>query len=248
VSTTTHTRKTLVTCAVSAVVVAAAGAAALPDTPSLNTRHTASVANSSATPALTALVTPNRLYAATGAPPVVTLGPSGSLAYPDGYFVAPVANAAEPQDNGATVANPSLSFAPETFSRSTSLPDSDLPAVYNCAEIYLGLSRLTDQAAEGFGISLVEASASGIPVLAGRSGGIPEAVRHGETGLLVDAEDPDEVCRTLSILLDDPPQAQRLGRGGRSAVESYYNWERVTADLVSIGHELAAIPREVARQ
>jgi phosphatidyl-myo-inositol dimannoside synthase len=128
----------------------------------------------------------------------------------------------------------------------TSLPDSDLPAVYNCAEIYLGLSRVTDQAAEGFGISLVEASASGIPVLAGRSGGIPEAVRDGETGLLVDAEDPDEVCRTLSSLLDDRPLAQRMGGGGRRAVESYYNWDRVTADLVSIGHEFASVPREVA--
>jgi phosphatidylinositol alpha-1,6-mannosyltransferase len=130
----------------------------------------------------------------------------------------------------------------------TALPDGDLPAVYNCAEIYLGLSRLTDQAAEGFGISLVEASASGVPVLAGQNGGIPEAVRHRETGLLVDAEDPEEVCRALISLLDDRPLAQRLGDGGRSAVESYYNWDRVTADLASIGHELGAVPREVARQ
>ena len=130
----------------------------------------------------------------------------------------------------------------------TSVPDSDLPAVYNCAAIYLGLSRLTDQAAEGFGISLVEASACGLPVLAGRNGGIPEAVRDRETGLLVDAEDPEEVCRALSSLLDDRFLAQRLGGGGRRAVESYYNWDRVTADLASIGHELGAVPREVTQQ
>jgi phosphatidyl-myo-inositol dimannoside synthase len=130
----------------------------------------------------------------------------------------------------------------------TSVPDGDLPAVYNCAEVYLGLSRLTDHAAEGFGISLVEASASGVPILAGQSGGIPEAVREGETGLLVDAEEPDEVCQALRSLLDDRPLAQRLGAAGRRAVESYYNWDRVTADLASIGHELGAVRREVAHQ
>ena len=128
----------------------------------------------------------------------------------------------------------------------TAVPDSDLPAVYNTAEIYLGLSRLTDLAAEGFGISLVEASASGVPVVAGRSGGIPEAVRDGESGLLVDAERPEEVSRALCSLLDDRALAQRLGAAGRQAVESYYNWDRVTADLADIGHELGVpAPQEV---
>jgi phosphatidylinositol alpha-1,6-mannosyltransferase len=130
----------------------------------------------------------------------------------------------------------------------TALPDSDLPAVYNCAAVYLGLSRVTDQAAEGFGISLAEASASGVPVVAGRHGGIPEAVKDGETGLLVDAEDPEGVGRVLSQLLTDRPLAQRLGAAGRRAVESYYNWDRVTADLAGIGHELGTVPREVTHQ
>ena len=58
----------------------------------------------------------------------------------------------------------------------TGVPDRDLPALYNLAEIYLGVSRLMEQRVEGFGISLAEASACGIPVIAGRSGGIPAAV------------------------------------------------------------------------
>ena len=129
----------------------------------------------------------------------------------------------------------------------TAVPDSDLPAVYNSAEVYLGLSRLTDLAAEGFGISLVEASASGVPVVAGQSGGIPEAVRDGETGFLVDAEHPEEVSRALRRLLDDRSLAQALGAAGRRAVESYYNWDRVTSDLADIGRELGVPgPREVA--
>ncbi len=74
------------------------------------------------------------------------------------------------------------------------IPDRDLPAFYNLAELYLGLSRQSERAVEGFGISLVEASACGVPVVAGRTGGIPDAVREGETGRLVDAEDPEAIA------------------------------------------------------
>ena len=45
----------------------------------------------------------------------------------------------------------------------TDVPDRDLPAIYNCAEVYLGVSRLMEQRVEGFGISIAEASACGIP-------------------------------------------------------------------------------------
>jgi Glycosyltransferase len=119
----------------------------------------------------------------------------------------------------------------------TSVPDRDLPALYNCAEIYLGVSRLMEQRVEGFGISLVEASACALPVVAGRSGGIPEAVRDQETGLLVDAERPESVREALARLLNDAPLRARLGGAGRRAVEEFYNWDRVTADLRRIGHE-----------
>jgi phosphatidylinositol alpha-1,6-mannosyltransferase len=122
----------------------------------------------------------------------------------------------------------------------TSVPDNDLPALYNCAEIYMGLSRQTEGNAEGFGISLVEAGACGLPVVGGRSGGIPDAVRDGETGLLVDSERPDEVATAVSDLLENRTLAQRLGVTGRRAVETHYNWKRVADDLARIGHELAS--------
>jgi phosphatidylinositol alpha-1,6-mannosyltransferase len=128
----------------------------------------------------------------------------------------------------------------------TDVPDRDLPALYNCAEIYLGVSRLMEQRVEGFGISLAEASACAIPVIAGRSGGIPAAVRDGETGLLVDAEQVDGVVEVVGRLLDDAPLRARLGRAGRRAVETHYNWNRVTADLVRIGHQLGAVARQAA--
>ena len=79
---------------------------------------------------LTALVTPNSLYAATGRPPIVLLGSNGSLALPDGYLVAPVEAGPSGVEtvvpaatgDGAGLLMPSLSFAPPTLSRSTSSP------------------------------------------------------------------------------------------------------------------------------
>jgi phosphatidyl-myo-inositol dimannoside synthase len=129
------------------------------------------------------------------------------------------------------------------------VPDKDLPGIYTCAEIYLGLSRQTEGNAEGFGISLVEAGACGIPVIGARSGGIPDAVREGETGVLVDAERLDEVYRAVNSLLDDTITARRFGAAGRRAVEGYYNWNRVATELARMGHEAAAPLRmEVRRQ
>lgn len=119
----------------------------------------------------------------------------------------------------------------------TGVPDEDLPAIYNCAEVYVGLSRLMEHRVEGFGISLVEASASAVPVVATRTGGIADAVRHEETGILIDADEPDQLMTALRRLLDDRDLALRLGAQGRSAVESYYNWGRVAADLAHLGHE-----------
>jgi len=123
----------------------------------------------------------------------------------------------------------------------TGVPDRDLPALYNCAEIYLGVSRLLEHRVEGFGIALCEASACGIPVVAGRSGGMPEAVRDGETGILVDAESAEAVAAALERLLSDPALRGRMGAAGRRAVESHYNWDRVTADLVRIGRHQAPL-------
>ena len=128
----------------------------------------------------------------------------------------------------------------------TDVPDRDLPALYNSAEVYLGVSRLMEQRVEGFGISLAEASACGVPVVAGRSGGIPAAVRHGETGLLVDAEQPEAVTEALARLLEDAALRARLGAAGRRAVEGHYNWDRVTRDLVRIGRELGSAAKQAA--
>jgi phosphatidylinositol alpha-1,6-mannosyltransferase len=114
------------------------------------------------------------------------------------------------------------------------VPDDDLPALYNAADLYVGASRRHDLLVEGFGISLVEASACGRAVLGGRSGGVPDAVRDGETGILVDPDTPEPIATGILRLLEDADLRGRLGAAGRRAVETYYNWERVARDFIRI--------------
>jgi glycosyltransferase involved in cell wall biosynthesis len=68
---------------------------------------------------------------------------------------------------------------------------------------------------EGMGRVLVEAMAAGRPVVASRVGGIPDLVRHGETGLLVTARDDEAIAASISLLLSNPAMAERMGAAGR---------------------------------
>jgi len=77
---------------------------------------------------------------------------------------------------------------------------------------------------EGLGIVYLEASATGLPVVAGNSGGAPEAVREGETGFVVDGRDVAQVADRVATLLADPDRAKRMGAAGRAWVESDWRW------------------------
>src|SRR5437660_3453253 len=120
------------------------------------------------------------------------------------------------------------------------VPDRDLPALYNTAQVYLGVSRRADATrVEGFGVALAEASACGLPVIAGQSGGLAEAIKDGDTGFVVEPTDVDAVTVALQRLLADQLLARRVGQAARQAVESYYNWDRVVRDLREIGSQTA---------
>ena len=124
------------------------------------------------------------------------------------------------------------------------VPDADLPALYNVAEVYVGPPRRAPLGGEGFGIALAEASSSGRAVIAARAGGVPEAVRDGETGLLVEPDRPAELADAMRRLLRDRKLTQRLGAAGRREIERYYNWDRVAADLERIAAEAAEVRNE----
>src|SRR5699024_11245053 len=67
---------------------------------------------------------------------------------------------------------------------------------------------------ETYGLTALEAAACGVPVVASAAGGLVEAVRHGETGLVLDSRDPQDWADAVTGLLRDPDQVRRLGVGG----------------------------------
>jgi phosphatidylinositol alpha-1,6-mannosyltransferase len=123
------------------------------------------------------------------------------------------------------------------------LGDEALPLAYALASVYVGASRQTAKDVEGFGIALLEAQAAGIPVVAGQSGGIPDAVQDGVTGVLTDPEDPAGVAAAIAGLLEDPVRARQFGAAGRASVERFFNWSRVVADLRAVSAEARSARR-----
>ena len=111
------------------------------------------------------------------------------------------------------------------------VPAEDLPALYRAATVYVGLSREEAGQVEGFGLSLVEAQACGIPVVATTCGGIADAVSDGESGSLIRPNDPAAAVAAIGALLADDSRRSAMGQAGRARVEQYLNWGRVVAEL-----------------
>lgn len=87
---------------------------------------------------------------------------------------------------------------------------------------------------EGFGIVYLEAAACGKPVIAAKGGGAAEAVADGETGLLVDAAQRDELRSAIQRLLRSPAEAQRMGAAGRLRVTKLFSKERFEARFAEL--------------
>ena len=82
---------------------------------------------------------------------------------------------------------------------------------------------------EGFGIAFMEASAFGLPAVGSRGGGIPDAVLHGETGLLVPQDSPEELAEALAFLYRNPEERMQMGRIGRERARTQFSPAAIAA-------------------
>jgi phosphatidylinositol alpha-1,6-mannosyltransferase len=113
------------------------------------------------------------------------------------------------------------------------VPADELAAHYAAGNVFAMpcRTRRLGMDVEGLGVVFLEASAAGLPVVVGDSGGAPDAVRDGETGNVVDGRDVDAVARQVGELLGDAQLRHKLGGAGRRWVEQEWRWDIVAARL-----------------
>ncbi|MEV6809469.1 glycosyltransferase family 4 protein [Streptomyces sp. NPDC051132] len=116
------------------------------------------------------------------------------------------------------------------------VPWSELPAHYGAGDVFAMPCRTRRGGldVEGLGIVYLEASATGLPVVAGDSGGAPDAVLDGETGWVVRGGEPAEAADRIVALLADADLRRRMGERGRRWVEEKWRWDLLAEHLKAL--------------
>ncbi|POX52918.1 alpha-(1-2)-phosphatidylinositol mannosyltransferase [Streptomyces sp. Ru71] len=116
------------------------------------------------------------------------------------------------------------------------VPWSDLPAHFGAGDVFAMPCRTRRGGldVEGLGIVYLEASATGLPVVAGDSGGAPDAVLDGETGWVVHGGSPEEAAERITTLLADADLRRRMGERGRRWVEEKWRWDLLAENLKTL--------------
>jgi phosphatidylinositol alpha-1,6-mannosyltransferase len=118
------------------------------------------------------------------------------------------------------------------------VPSAELAAHHSIADVFAMPCRTRGAGldVEGLGIVFLEASASGVPVVAGSSGGAPETVIEGKTGCVVDGRSLDSIADAVADLLADPDRAAAMGKAGRAWVERDWRWDTLAGRLADLLH------------
>ncbi|WP_089249225.1 glycosyltransferase family 4 protein [Rhodococcoides kyotonense] len=116
------------------------------------------------------------------------------------------------------------------------VPSAELAAHHTIADVFAMPSRTRGAGldVEGLGIVYLEASATGVPVVAGMSGGAPETVLENKTGYVVDGRSTTQITEKLVRLLSDPTLAASMGNAGRAWVEKEWRWDSLAQRLQSL--------------
>ncbi|TDD80600.1 glycosyltransferase family 1 protein [Actinomadura darangshiensis] len=116
------------------------------------------------------------------------------------------------------------------------VPWEELPAHFDAGDVFAMPCRTRRHGldVEGLGIVYLEASATGLPVVAGDSGGAPDAVLDGETGLVVPGRSVQRIAESLAHLLGDPACARAMGEKGRAWIEREWRWNVQAARLENL--------------
>ena len=117
-----------------------------------------------------------------------------------------------------------------------SVPVDELPAHYCAGDVFAMPCRTRRGGldVEGLGIVYLEASAAGLPVIGGDSGGAPDAIAEGESGYVVPGRDVSALAARVTELLTDPSKARAMGEKGRAWVERDWSWDAAAARLRSM--------------
>ena len=116
---------------------------------------------------------------------------------------------------------------------------NDMPSLMAAADVFVVPYRDT-QGPSDFPIAAMEAMATGKPVVATRTGALPELVRDGVDGLLVDVDNPSQLCRSLARLVSDKATARRYGRAGRDSIVSRFSIEATHRRYAALYQQLTA--------
>lgn len=113
-----------------------------------------------------------------------------------------------------------------------SVSDEMLPKMYNLCDLFLMPNRTLDtNDAEGFGIVFLEANSCGKPVIGGNSGGVPDAIVNGVTGVIISADLPENISKAVVDLYLSPEKMKWMGAAGRARVLDCFSWEYSVGEL-----------------
>jgi glycosyltransferase involved in cell wall biosynthesis len=113
------------------------------------------------------------------------------------------------------------------------VPDEKLPFLYSASDIFV-LPAIY----ENFPFAILEAQATGLPVISTKVGGIPEFLTDNENGFLIDPGDPTQLTQKVLTLLQDQQLAKEMGMRGRKLIKDKLSWRLITSQVVGLYHKL----------